>query len=310
MSKPATTSAMSSRGPTRVRALGEAVRLERLRQALVVLVEAAPDHDQMRSRRMVAQPPERRDQVERILHRVVARDHADQRRPRIDAELAAERRLGPGARPETLAVEAVRDHHGLVGGVAQPLMLVGADPRVVDDRPRQAGEPRAETDRGTRQRLLARQIVERVAHVPEHRQRTGERPAADRGGEIAMVHPALQQAGADRAGAAHQAQQRSERGHPARHAEGQDRHAQRLDPRRDHARVHQRKHHRLEATALACAKQAAEHGLRATDVEVGDGVQDPDRGRSATGQGPGQRPGAGAQQGGAHRRPPPAESSI
>ena len=67
------------------------------RQHRVVRVEPLADQDEVQRSGRAPEQPERVDQVGRVLHRVIAPDHADDRGLGVDAELAAERCLRPDA---------------------------------------------------------------------------------------------------------------------------------------------------------------------------------------------------------------------
>src|SRR5690606_25423594 len=91
--------------------------------------------------------------------------------------------------------EAVQDDFTATWRVAERLVLAGRDRRIIDNRIGEPGPARTEPDQPPRDELVAADIVEALADVPADRNGPSERVARCERGEVAVVHPALEEAG-------------------------------------------------------------------------------------------------------------------
>ena len=205
---------------------------------------------------------------------MVAGDHADDHGRAVDAELGAQALPHLRTRPELVAVEAVRNHHGPGGLEADPLVLRGAETRVVDDRARRPRQRGAQPDEAAGQGRLAIEIVDRVPDVPDHRQGAAGHEPAEACRQVAVIHPALDQGRPHRAGGPDQAEHRRRQRAVLAHAQGDDRDAHGPDALAEPARAEQGQHRRREARAVTSREQTIEHHLRAPHRNVRNGVKD------------------------------------
>lgn len=180
------------------------------------------------------------------LHRVVARDQPDQPGGCGNARFPPHIPARSSVRAKVANIKAIVDYLCLCARIPDGFMLYPRSLRVVDSRIHANGKKRPEADQQPRDGLFPRKIVERPANPPRKpRPRSGRLPHQP-GGEVSVVHPAMNHLGAELphdTGKPPRCLRYAQQIHDPQMPDGN---AQRLDLRRHRAARGERHHLRLD----------------------------------------------------------------